>query len=66
MSKALFVDTDFQKTWLNQLESLRETIEQNAKDDQGVILPKQNIESLVNMGYTALSLPPRICRRVNL
>lgn len=58
MSKALFVDTDFQKNWLDQLESLRETIEQSAKEhDEGAYFPKQNIESLVKLGYTTLSLP---------
>lgn len=58
MSKALFVDTDFQKNWLNQLESLRETIEHSAKEhDEGAYFPKQNIESLVELGYTTLSLP---------
>ena len=57
MSKALFVDTDFQKTWLNQLESLRQSIEQTAKRTMKVLISPKNIEALVEMGYTALSLP---------
>ncbi|MGE6629167.1 acyl-CoA dehydrogenase family protein [Bacillus sp. NPDC077027] len=58
MTKALFVDTDFQKTWMSKLEGLRSDIEQAAKaNDEGAHFPKRNIQSLVDLGYTALSLP---------
>lgn len=58
MSKALFVKTDEQKEWLIKLDQLKQSFQSFSKEvDEKSRFPKENIEALVNLGYTKLTLP---------
>ncbi|TDQ40798.1 acyl-CoA dehydrogenase family protein [Aureibacillus halotolerans] len=58
MAKQLFATTEFQNHWLNKLETLRQDIESSAQEnDEKSRFPKDNIQQLVDIGYSALALP---------
>lgn len=60
MSKELFITTDFQQEWLEKLKNLETQIRGSAeKTDRLAVFPKENIHSLVELGYTALTLPKK-------
>jgi alkylation response protein AidB-like acyl-CoA dehydrogenase len=54
----LFVKTDSQRKWLDQLHKKEITFkERAAKTDELAIFPKENIEDLVQIGYSSITLP---------
>ncbi|GEN84027.1 putative acyl-CoA dehydrogenase YdbM [Sporosarcina luteola] len=58
MSKELFITTDQQREWMDKLKGLEMQIRNSAeKTDRLASFPKENIHSLVELGYTALTLP---------
>lgn len=58
MSKVLFVKTAEQKEWLIKLNQLKQSFQTFSKEvDEKSRFPKENIEALVNLGYTKLTLP---------
>lgn len=58
MSKELFITTDLQKEWMDILSKLERQIRGSAEQsDRLAKFPKENIQSLVELGYTTLALP---------
>ncbi|NGP46236.1 acyl-CoA/acyl-ACP dehydrogenase [Bacillaceae bacterium SIJ1] len=58
MTKSLFATSEFQRDWLQKLEALRTDFEGSAKaTDEEARFPQQNIQQLVDLGYTSLTLP---------
>ncbi|MDW0115939.1 acyl-CoA dehydrogenase family protein [Sporosarcina thermotolerans] len=60
MSKELFITTDLQKEWMAKIMGLESQIRGSAeKTDKLAVFPKENIQSLVELGYTTLTLPKK-------
>ena len=58
MSTELFITTDFQRRWVNELTEAGPFFSSfSERSDQLSKFPKENIEKLVEMGYTTLTLP---------
>ena len=58
MSKELFITTDLQSEWMDKLSKLEDVIRGSAEQtDRLAAFPKENIQSLVDLGYTTLTLP---------
>jgi len=58
VSKKLFVKTDAQRLWIEKLLKHEESFKSHSREsDEKTKFPKENIQALVNMGYTKLSLP---------
>lgn len=58
MSKKLFVKTNIQKEWLEELLKHEEAFKSHSKEiDEKSTFPKENVKTLVDMGYTKLILP---------
>ena len=58
MSKELFITTDLQSEWVDKLSKLEDVIRSSAEQtDRLAAFPKENIQSLVDLGYTKLTLP---------
>lgn len=58
MSKKVFIENAFQKEWLEKLMSHEEAFKSHSKEnDEQVRFPKENIKTLVDIGYTKLTLP---------
>ena len=58
MSKELFVKTNRQKEWLEELLKHEEAFKSHSKKiDEQSTFPKENVQTLVDMGYTKLTLP---------
>ncbi len=56
--KRLFIKTKQQKLWLEKLYHLEESFKQSAeKTDALAVFPKDNIQQLVNIGYSQITLP---------
>nr|WP_295970012.1 acyl-CoA dehydrogenase family protein [uncultured Bacillus sp.] len=56
--KQLFIKTEVQREWINKLEQHKESFNSFSKEvDEQSRFPRENIQSLINMGYTTLSLP---------
>ena len=54
----IFVKTEIQKTWLQKLREKEETFKnKSAEIDELAIFPEENIQDLVKMGYTSITLP---------
>lgn len=54
----LFINTDFQKAWLEKLFEKEASFKERAPEiDEHAVFPKQNIQELIDMGYTKLTLP---------
>ena len=54
----LFIKTESQKKWLQQLHELESKFKRTAAQiDERAIFPKDNIQDLVNIGYTSITLP---------
>ncbi|AOV07839.1 acyl-CoA dehydrogenase family protein [Sporosarcina ureilytica] len=54
----LFVKTERQKIWLEKLYKLETKLKENAaRTDELAIFPKDNIQALVDLGYTSITLP---------
>ncbi|MDN4607891.1 acyl-CoA dehydrogenase family protein [Sporosarcina highlanderae] len=57
MSKELFITTDLQREWIEKLNGLESQIRGSAeRTDRHAVFPKENIQSLVDLGYTKLTL----------
>ena len=55
--KNIFVQTEFQKEWLQKLYEKEDAFKsKSAQIDERSSFPKENIEDLVNMGYTKLTM----------
>ncbi|WP_339249343.1 acyl-CoA dehydrogenase family protein [Sporosarcina sp. FSL W8-0480] len=58
MSKELFITTDLQKEWMDKIKGLESQFRGSAeKTDRLAVFPRENIQSLVDIGYTTLTLP---------
>ena len=58
MSTELFITTDFQRRWVNDLTEAGPFFSSfSERSDRLSKFPKENIEKLVEMGFTALTLP---------
>lgn len=58
MSTELFITTDFQRRWVDQLTEAGPFFSSfSEQSDELSKFPKENIEKLVKMGYTTLTLP---------
>lgn len=58
MSTELFITTDFQRRWVNDLTEAGPFFSSfSEQSDRLSKFPKENIEKLVEMGFTALTLP---------
>ena len=58
MSTELFITTDFQRRWVNELTAAGPFFSSfSERSDELSKFPKENIEKLVEMGYTTLTLP---------
>lgn len=58
MSKTLFIKTNAQKEWVKRLEENKEAFMSFSKEiDEQSRFPRENVASLVEMGYTKLTLP---------
>ncbi|CAH2716829.1 Putative acyl-CoA dehydrogenase YdbM [Neobacillus rhizosphaerae] len=54
----LFVKTEIQKTWLQRLREHERKFKNNAAEiDEFALFPEENIQDLVRMGYTSITLP---------
>ncbi|MFJ7727388.1 acyl-CoA dehydrogenase family protein [Neobacillus sp. NPDC097160] len=54
----LFVKTENQKKWLQKLREKEDTFKnKSAEIDELAIFPKENIQDLVRMGYSSITLP---------
>ncbi|WP_312471639.1 acyl-CoA dehydrogenase family protein [Neobacillus sp.] len=54
----LFVKTEKQKTWLQKLREKEEKFKnKSAEIDELAIFPEENIQELVEMGYSSITLP---------
>ena len=55
--KNIFIQTDFQKEWLQKLSEKETTFRsKSAQIDEQSSFPKENIEDLIQMGYTKLTM----------
>lgn len=58
MSKTLFVKTKIQSEWLEKLLPLEEAFKSHSREiDEQSKFPSENIQALVDIGYTKLTLP---------
>ncbi|WP_323704054.1 acyl-CoA dehydrogenase family protein [Mammaliicoccus sp. Dog046] len=58
MSRDLFIKNDFQEEWVNKLENHKEALQKYAnKNDLNAEFPYDNINWLIEQGYTKLVLP---------
>lgn len=58
MSKTLFIKTKTQREWLEKLLPLKEAFKSHSREiDEQAKFPSENIQALVDMGYTKLTLP---------
>ncbi|WP_153721848.1 MULTISPECIES: acyl-CoA dehydrogenase family protein [Sporosarcina] len=58
MSTELFITTDFQRRWVNELTEAGPFFSSfSEQSDRQSKFPKENIQKLVEMGYTSLILP---------
>lgn len=58
--KSLFVKTKKQHAWLEKLYQLEDDVKHSAEEtDTLAIFPKNNIQQLVNIGYSQITLPKR-------
>lgn len=58
MVVGIFIKSDIQKFWIEKLsEKKARFINRATEVDEKAIFPKDNIQDLVNMGYTKLTLP---------
>lgn len=58
MSKTLFVKTKNQREWLEKLLPLEEAFKSHSREiDEQSKFPSENIQALVDIGYTKLTLP---------
>ena len=58
MSKKLFVKTNIQKEWLEELLKHEGAFKSHSKEiDEQSTFPKENVKTLVDIGYTKLTLP---------
>lgn len=58
MSKELFITSELQREWLEKLKDIKDLIVESAeKNDRNASFPKENIQKLIEMGYTKLTLP---------
>ncbi|MBA4537259.1 acyl-CoA/acyl-ACP dehydrogenase [Bacillus aquiflavi] len=56
--KNLFIKTELQQKWMQKLQNKRKQFENKAAEiDELAIFPKENIQELVKLGYTKLTLP---------
>lgn len=56
----LFVKTEQQKAWLKKLYKKEEKFKETAaQTDELAIFPKDNIQELVDLGYTSITLPEK-------
>lgn len=56
----LFVKTEQQKAWLKKLYEKEEKFKETAaQTDELAIFPKDNIQELVDLGYTSITLPEK-------
>ena len=54
----LYVKTEKQQQWLNHLYELEDKFKsKSAEIDELSIFPKENVEDLIKLGYTSLTLP---------
>ncbi len=54
----LFIKTEKQKMWLEKLRTKEETFKNKAAEiDDLAIFPKENIQELVEMGYSSITVP---------
>ncbi|WP_199203597.1 acyl-CoA dehydrogenase family protein [Sporosarcina sp. P34] len=61
MSTELFITTDFQRRWVNQLTEAGPFFSSfSEQSDEHSKFPKENIDKLVKMGYTTLTLPKEL------
>ncbi|PIC80292.1 acyl-CoA dehydrogenase [Sporosarcina sp. P18a] len=61
VSTELFITTDFQRRWVNQLTEAGPFFSSfSEQSDELSKFPKENIEKLVKMGYTTLTLPKEL------
>lgn len=58
MSLKQFTTTDFQRQWLERLQGERENFAEHADyNDRHSSFPHRNVQTLVELGYTTLTLP---------
>ncbi|ARF16515.1 acyl-CoA dehydrogenase family protein [Sporosarcina ureae] len=58
MSTELFITTDFQRRWVNELTEAGPFFSSfSERSDELSKFPQENIEKLIEMGYTTLTLP---------
>ena len=58
MSQKLFVKTEVQSKWLEKLLPLKEAFSSHSREiDEQSKFPSENIQALVDLGYTKLTLP---------
>lgn len=58
MSKTLFVKTKIQSDWLEKLLPLEEAFKSHSREiDEQSKFPSENVQALVDIGYTKLTLP---------
>ena len=56
--KDIFIKSEFQQKWLDRLFEKEDQFKgHSAEIDEKAAFPKENIQSLVDMGYTTLPLP---------
>lgn len=56
--QSVLIQSDIQREWIERLEAQRETFEAFAhKNDQNASFPHENIQWLIDQGYTQLTLP---------
>lgn len=58
MSKELFIQTDEQRQWLKKLETISESVKEQAQQtDEQATFPFENFRKLREIGYTKITLP---------
>ncbi|WP_338448017.1 acyl-CoA dehydrogenase family protein [Niallia oryzisoli] len=58
MLKSLFIKNDFQKEWIHKLTQQKKLFMSRSKEtDEKGKFPKENIQTLIDMGFTKLPLP---------
>jgi len=56
--KELFIKNDFQRNWMNQLHQQEMVFKSRSiETDEKAKFPKENIQALIDMGFTKLPLP---------
>lgn len=54
----LYIKTEKQQYWINQLYELEEKFKsKSAEIDEQSIFPKENVDDLINIGYASLTIP---------